>query len=163
MRARPYPFDLFDEYLEYDQTSSTLLRWKKSPNIRQQNGLEAGGKGPDGYWRLQLKGKTWKVHRVIYVLTHGSVNQDLHVDHADRNRDNNHPSNLIARTCSENNSNKVSGRGKYARRRSHNRWEAHFTMPISRKYVYVGTYDTELEAHLAAVARRLELYWAIEP
>jgi hypothetical protein len=160
MRARHYPFELFDEYLEYDETSSTLLRWKKNPGTRQQKGLEAGGKGRDMYWRLQLKGKAWKVHRVIYVLTHGSVDRDLHVDHADRNKDNNHPSNLIAKTCSENCRNKVSGRGKYARRRN-NRWEGHFTMPRSRKYVHVGTYDTELEARLAAVARRLELYWAI--
>lgn len=160
MQARHYPFELFDEYLAYDETSSTLLRWKKRPGRLVKVGDEAGKKGSDGYWRFQLKGKSWKLHRVVYVLTHGQIARDLDVDHDDRNKDNNHPSNLVAKTCKGNNSNKAKRLAKYARRRR-NRWESHFTMPVSRKYVYVGTYDTEQEAHLAAVSRRLELYWAI--
>jgi len=160
MKPRHYPFELFDEYLEYDETSSTLLRWKKNPSIRQQKGLEAGNKGPDGYWRLQLKGRTWKLHRVIYTLIHGAVDQGLVVDHLDRNKDNNHPSNLVAKTQSGNRLNRVSGRGKYARRKG-SKWEAHFTMPSEGRYVHVGTFNTKREARLAAVARRLELYWQI--
>jgi len=160
MQARHYPFELFDEYLSYDETSSTLLRWKKRPSTLVKAGDEAGGKGADGYWRLQLKGKAWKLHRVIYVLTHGEVARELDVDHVDRNKDNNHPSNLLQKTCSQNNLNKAKRLAKYTTRRG-NRWESYFHSPLTRKYVYVGSYNTEQEAHIAAVARRLELYWAV--
>jgi hypothetical protein len=160
MKARHYPQALFAEYLTYDETSSTLLRWIKKPSACIRVGTEAGNRGTDGYWRLQLKRKQWKLHRVLYVLLNGEISDELSVDHLDRNKNNNHPSNLKPKTCSENNLNKAKKPARYARKRG-NRWESYFTMPVTHKYVHVGTFDTQEEAHLAAAARRLELYWVL--
>ena len=160
MKSRPYPQALFAEYLEYDETSSTLLRWKKGPSRSVKTGSEAGGKGQDGYWCLQLKGKAWKLHRVVYALLYADPDPNLQVDHLDRNKDNNHPTNLALKTGSGNCLNKAKKLAKYARKRK-KRWESYFTMPETRKYVHVGTFSTESEAHLAAVAMRLELYWVL--
>jgi stalled ribosome alternative rescue factor ArfA len=160
MLAAHYPKALFDEYLAYDETSSTLLRWKKRPGTTVKVGDEVGNRACGGYWRFQLKGKTWKLHRVIYIMLNGEIDRDLDVDHKDRNKDNNHPSNLEAKTCSGNNLNKQKGKGRYARKRG-NRWEAHYTMPVTRKYVYVGRFETEEKARMMAMAHRLESYWVI--
>jgi stalled ribosome alternative rescue factor ArfA len=160
MLAAHYPKALFDEYLAYDETSSTLLRWKKRPGTTVKVGDEAGGKGSDGYWRFQLKGKAWKLHRVIYIILNGEIDRDLDVDHKDRNKDNNHPSNLEAKTCAANNFNKRKGKGRYARKRYH-KWEAYYTVPGVNKYVYVGYFETEEKARMMTMAHRLESYWVI--
>lgn len=153
-RSRPYLRDFFQEHVQIDPNSPSGLSW------RRYKGRQITGRGADGYYRFQLGGKAWKAHRVVWCLHHGDVDCDLVVDHIDRNKANNRIDNLKLKTHGGNRTNRVTGKGKYARKRG-NRWESHFTMPASRKYIYVGMYDTEQEAHLAAISRRLELYWTI--
>jgi hypothetical protein len=153
MRAKPYLRDFFAASVVYDPTSPSGLSWKR------YEGRQIKGKGQDGYYRFQLGGSDWKAHRVVWCLAHGDITDgSLHVDHIDRNKENNGLPNLRLVPASENQLNKKKRLARHARKR-HNRWESHFSMPVTRKYVYVGTFDTEEQAHLAAVARRLELYW----
>lgn len=153
-RSRPYLRSFFENEVVYDSESPSGLSW------RRYNGRQITGRGQDGYYRFQLGGKAWKSHRVVWCLHHGDVDCDLVVDHVDRNKANNRIENLELKTQGGNCRNKTKRLAKYARKRG-NRWESHFTMPLSGKYIHVGTYKTEQEAHLAALARRLELYWAV--
>lgn len=75
--------------------------------VKSKKGDKAGYEGKKGYWFLRFKRKAVKLHRVVWVL-HNKMDLDptLVVDHKDRNKSNNHPSNLIATTHSENNKNK---------------------------------------------------------
>ena len=41
------------------------------------------------------------------------------------------------------------------------RYLAQYRMPVTRKTMYVGVYDTPYEAHLASVTHRLNNYWRI--
>ena len=152
--AKPYLREFFREHVQIDKDSPSGLSW------RRYNGRQITGRGADGYYRFQLDGKTWKAHRVVWCLYYGDVGPGLVVDHLDRNKANNRIENLKLKTQSGNCLNKQKKLAKYARKRK-GRWESHFTMPVTRKFTYVGMFATEQEAHLAAVARRLELYWAI--
>ena len=153
-RAKPYLRDFFKNHVQVDPDSPSGLSW------RRYNGRAITGKGKDGYYRFQLGGKTWKVHRVIWCLEHGDVDPAVVLDHIDRNKANNSLENLRETDQRQNCLNRTRKLRKFARINK-NRWEAHFTMPVSRKFVYVGVYDTEQEAHIAAISRRLELYWVI--
>lgn len=152
--AKPYLRDFFQDHVQIDPDSPSGLSW------RRYNGRQITGRGQDGYYRFQLGGTAWKAHRVVWCLHYGDVEPNLVVDHLDRNKANNKIENLKLKDYSGNRLNRVTGAGKYARKKG-NRWESHFTMPVTRKYIYVGTFDTELEAHIEALARRLELYWVI--
>ena len=67
-----------------------------------------GGVGSDGYWRVTIKGSSYRIHRIIWALTHGRDPMELVVDHRDGDPTNNHPDNLRACTESENLQNKRS-------------------------------------------------------
>ena len=80
-------------------------RWRKIFSARK--GDNAGYVGKNGYWTVRLNGKTVKLHRVVWVLYNKEdLDTSLVIDHIDRNRSNNHPSNIRATTYSENNKNK---------------------------------------------------------
>ena len=152
--AKPYLRDFFKEHVQTDPGSPSGLSW------RRYGGRQITGKGRDGYYRFQLGGTAWKVHRVIWCLEHGDVDPDVILDHIDRDKTNNTLENLRETDSSGNRRNRAIGKGRYARKQK-GRWASYFTMPITRKYTHVGTFDTEQEAHIAAVARRLELYWVL--
>lgn len=67
-----------------------------------------GGIGSDGYWRVTFKGSSYRIHRIIWALTHDRDPLDLVVDHRDGDVLNNHPDNLRACTEAENLQNKRS-------------------------------------------------------
>lgn len=61
----------------------------------------------NGYWSVRFKGKTLKLHRVVWVLHNKTdLDSNLPIDHVDRNKDNNRPENLRLTTDRENNLNK---------------------------------------------------------
>lgn len=86
-------------WLYYDPSSKTGLRWKKpvyngGGGLNIPQGSEAGyfDKG-SGYFRIELKGKCYSCHRVILYLTL-EIEGDFVVDHLDGNRTNNNLENL---------------------------------------------------------------------
>ena len=151
-RAKPYLRDFFKDHVQIDPDSPSGLSWKG------YGGRQITGKGQDGYYRFQLDGTAWKVHRVIWCLEHGDVDSSVILDHIDRDKGNNSLENLRAVDQRQNCFNRTRKLRRFTRFHK-NRWVAYFAMPVNKRQIHVGTYDTEQEAHLAAVARRLELYW----
>lgn len=58
--------------------------------------------GRAGGWRVKLKGHSYYIHRIIWVLTHGSVDPELVIDHLDGNPFNNTTNNLFLKSPENN-------------------------------------------------------------
>lgn len=114
--TREMDFDFYNEYFYYDPTSPSGLRWKVA-RFRNKGGkwYEPGDvAGNQKFlknrvprcWRVSFQGKDLLVHRIIWVLQHGSIDTDLVVDHLDGNAFNNDISNLALKTYANNARNK---------------------------------------------------------
>lgn len=57
-------------------------------------GREVGALTPTGYLTVRIDRSDYRVHRIIWALTHRRDPGHALVDHVDRNKLNNHPSNL---------------------------------------------------------------------
>lgn len=92
------------DYVEYDETSSTFLKWKKAAGKRGIIGNEAGCLNKiTGYYETRFNRKKYKNHRIIFFLHHGYCPDIL--DHIDNNRQNNNIYNLREASISQNNHN----------------------------------------------------------
>lgn len=120
----------FSEYLEYDTTSSTCLRWKKSIG-KATVGAEAGKfeyrpNGEKSAIRVGLGRKLYQAHRIIYEMLIGAIPENMVIDHLDGNPFNNNLSNLKLKTGADNsrnlklNVNNVSGHAGISLRYSNN-------------------------------------------
>ena len=89
--------ELFSEYMEYDETCKSCLKWIKRPyKARIIVGSEVGTVASTGYFIVGLLGKQYNCHRIVAVL-HGMDIDSKFIDHIDGNRANNKVSNL--RVC----------------------------------------------------------------
>lgn len=92
------------KYLEYDETSPTYLRLVSKTRNRKA-GSVMGSLKPNsaGYLRCIVNRKLHPAHRLIYCLYNKcNIPKDIHIDHIDRDKQNNHPSNLRALTPQHN-------------------------------------------------------------
>lgn len=86
---------LFSDYVYYDESSESKLRWRISTrNGKKKVGDAAGWKGSDGYWYVQINEKTYKAHRIIATLFGASLTAEYVVDHINMNNSDNTASNL---------------------------------------------------------------------
>lgn len=85
------------EYLKYDETSPTCLRWTKKSGYKINIGDAAGSLGEEGYYRTRFDKKLYFNHRIVFFLHHGYCPD--YIDHIDGNRSNNKIENL--RECSK--------------------------------------------------------------
>lgn len=61
----------------------------------------------DKYTLLSVRGHYVLLHRLVWMLQNGEIPEGMEVDHIDRNKGNNHPSNLRLATKSENAQNRT--------------------------------------------------------
>lgn len=95
------------ENISYDDG---LLRWIKSSNGRKV-GDKVGSPATNGYLRVEILGKKYAVHRLVYFMHHGYM--PTVIDHIDGNRTNNRIENLREADKAKNTCNsKVSARNK---------------------------------------------------
>lgn len=100
--------DNIGDFLEYDEKSSTGLRWIKKRQ-KVNIGDEAGNLQTTGYYCTMFNYKTYKNHRIIFFLKHGYC-PDI-IDHIDNNTENNRIDNLREATICQNEMNtKLSNR-----------------------------------------------------
>lgn len=97
--AHELSFDYLNEWFYIDPDSPSGLRWKKQQHrSKKYAGDQAGSiltkETGKQYWQIKLNHKVYKVHRIVYLLTFGNIEQDLVIDHIDGNGLNNNISNL---------------------------------------------------------------------
>lgn len=143
-----------------------IIRAKEN-GIKKVKDAPCGSKDSKGYLQLNLKGKTYRYHRIAWMLFNkqdipvDSKGKPLSVDHKDSDKENNRGVNLRACTHSENmqNSRKFKGSSKYKGvyfDRSNNKWKAQIF--VNSKVKHLGHFTDEKEAHLAWVKAAKELH-----
>lgn len=107
-KPKKISYEYLSQFLEIDETSESMLVWKKSTSARYKDGEEAGSKNKsNGYWYVTVEGSPFRVNRVVYCLYNKTdISENLVIDHIDRQNWNNHPSNLRLVSSSKNNINR---------------------------------------------------------
>lgn len=95
------------EFVEYDDTSSTFLRWKKilGQRSRVSIGDDAGYLDHTGYYHTKFNSKQYLNHRIVFFLYNGYCPDCI--DHIDGNPKNNNINNLREASMSENKHNSI--------------------------------------------------------
>lgn len=151
--------------LHYDQDTG-LFTWSVDMKTGRGNGrihVKAGSKAgtPDrGYIRIGVDGTRYWAHRLAFLWMTGSFPQ-LHVDHMDGNHSNNKWGNLRDVSPMVNMQNRHgptsrSAHGLLGVAANHKRFMAQIV--VDKKYVYLGTHDTPLQANAAYLKAKRELH-----
>jgi HNH endonuclease/AP2 domain len=139
------------EILFYGPDTGCLIWLKASSNTIP--GTKAGWLDQtNGYFHIQIKGKKYSQHRVVWFYMTGKWPKNQ-IDHKDRVRTNNRWDNLREATNSQNGVNKEI-RGTH--RHACGKWTAEIC--FNKKRIYLGLFDTEVEARAAYVNKAKELH-----
>ena len=147
-----------DEILAY-KADAGMFFWKKHKKPGQSL---AGGICPQGYWRIKINGKSYKAHRLAWLLSYGVWPSKM-IDHINGNKLDNRLSNLRLADNAANQmnrfkacaTNKTAGylgvnynqmAGRYAAR-----------LQFQGKRIHIGYFDTPEEASQAYNARKAAL------
>jgi hypothetical protein len=148
-----------NEYLTYDSLSGNLYQRKKRPKI--QVGALAGGLTGKGYRYIQLNGKKYPAHHIVWLLETGELPKKQ-IDHIDGDKLNNNFLNLREVTNKQNTEN----RGKQKNNKTgykgvsfNNRLQKYVSqIQHNNQPIYIGVYATAYEAHLAYEKKAKELF-----
>lgn len=162
------------ECFDYDPETGNLI-WKERPRSHFKNtaafkafqefvGCIAGSMNKyRGYRRLNLVGREWYLHRLVWFWHHGRAPVQ-EVDHIDRDRKNNRIENL--RECSKS-QNRLAGRSRHTtgsrgvQRRKSGRWQARIRVGGRKRSL--GTFATEKDAALAYARAAIDYFGAFAP
>lgn len=120
-------------------------------------GHKVGTLLPSGYVQVRIKGRSYQLHRVIWLWMTGEW-PPTQVDHRDTDRANNRWDNLRLATHTQNQwntqtrSDNSSGYKGVTRPRGRTKWHAYINENGRRKFL--GSYPTAEEANQAAIAAR---------
>ena len=141
------------EVLAYDLTTG-VFTWRRNV-YRAKAGQKAGHKRPDNYCAITINQRQYRAHRLAWLYVYGEWPRS-ELDHINGDPADNRIANLRLATRSANSANtrkKCSSRnalkGVSFEKRG-GRYRAQIR--IQGKNTYLGTYDTEEEAHAAYMA-----------
>lgn len=124
--------------------------WIVRPAHRIKIGDRAGSLTKNGYWSITIDGKRYLEHRLVWLWHHGYLPTKL-IDHINGDPSDNRIENLREATYAENQQNrgkqKNNTSGYKGVTKKGNRWMAQIR--INGEKIYLGTFDTAYEAHLA--------------
>lgn len=149
--------ELLHELFEY---RDGYLYWKNSKGSRVRPDRRAGTVNDTGYLRVDLFGKHFRVHRLIYLMFHGRLPKIL--DHINGNKLDNRIENLRPATAAQNKFNSVkpktnkSGIKNVFWNKQLKKWTV--SMSVKNKAKYFGSYETIEEAAQVAQQKRNELH-----
>lgn len=89
----------FNQYVYYDESSPTCLRWKVDRNHAVEVGSKAGGFERDSNGKVikaevQIEGKGHSINRVVWSLFNGNIHRGQFVIYIDGDKSNNKITNL---------------------------------------------------------------------
>lgn len=118
-------------------------------------------RSPKGYGQLGFVGRVMAAHRYSYELHVGPIPEGIQVDHVCFNRACVRPDHLRLTTPKQNQENrsgarKDSGSGVRGVTFTQGKFMGHIRH--ERRFIYVGRFNTLLEAEAAVTAKRLELF-----
>jgi hypothetical protein len=129
----------------YDDSDGRLY-WKIRPRSRTMWGDKAGNLiKRNGYYKVVLRNKDYRLHNIIWNWHYGAIPMGKTVDHIDKDKSNNHISNLRLATKRQQRIN-ISTRGFNWDKRTQ-RWHAQHG--FNNKKLFLGRYATALQARLA--------------
>lgn len=151
--------EYINEYLTYDASTGNLYQLKKRPKI--QVGSLAGGINKKGYRYIQLNGRKYPSHHIVWFIETNSFPQKQ-IDHIDGNKTNNKFSNLREVTNKQNTEN----RGKQKNNKTgykgvsfNNRLKKYVAqIQHNNKPIHIGVYQNSYDAHLAYEEKAKELF-----
>jgi hypothetical protein len=145
------------ELLEVN-TEQGIFTWKNTMGGKAQRGQKAGAINSAGYVVIRLDKKDYSAHRLMWLYVYGAFPL-LSIDHIDRNRSNNKPTNLRIATQKQNSENmfrsktNTSGfRGvRFETRLISKPWSACITHNYKQKHLgYYATLEEAIAARKAA-------------
>lgn len=98
-------FEELNKRFYVSNESKTGLKWRNTTLFRVKNGGDAGSlKRARGktYYAVKIGHKAYQTHRIVYLLTHGTLCSTLVINHIDGDSTNNSVTNLEAITQREN-------------------------------------------------------------
>lgn len=122
------------EIVDYDAETG-VMRWRKNRG-RVRAGEEVGSRDVAGYIQVQIKGKMYRVHRLVWLYTHGEWPKGM-IDHINRVKDDNRLSNLRDVSARENVLNTKPGTN-VSWREKEKKWFV--SRSINDKTVYLGLF-----------------------
>lgn len=148
MKTTPLDPEKLRAVFALSSESPSGIVWMRCTQRRIPAGTPAGRINQEGYYNVQLLGKTYLAHRIVWALSGKSDPGSLQVDHIDGNRKNNDPSNLRLVTNRVNNQNKSnhSGLGVGVKAMG-NKFQSRIR--VKGKLTHLGTFHTAEEASLA--------------
>lgn len=155
----------FIDYFAISSESPSGLIWISDyfANSGAQFGFKgktAGRQYDKGYWRIGFKGRRYEIHRIVYLLANGSIDDSLEIDHIDHNPANNLLENLRLVSKIDNLSNRLSKAstgvtGVYMNKRRNSvcsHWQVNGLTKFSKTY-RIDEYGFEEAVRLAAIDR----------
>lgn len=135
----------------YDSDTGRLY-WREPPHPRFTKGGTVGSPALDGHIKVELSGRTYKGHRLIWMLVTGQpIPNGCVIDHKNRDRSDNRLSNLRPATRSQNGANSIPRhdlpKGVYEHKRNGCvvGYRA-FISESAKKKRYLGLFDNPQEA-----------------
>lgn len=158
MAIKDISYERACELLRYDSETG-LIYWRVARRHAVKAGDLAGSPSSHGYCQIIVDGRSYKAHRLGWLLHFGEWPK-LHLDHINGIRDDNRICNLREATQSQNcrnhrmNKNNTSGYpGVFKIRKG---WGAGIGM--NRKWTFLGVYGTPEEAFEAYKKEALKLW-----
>jgi len=149
MKKLELSVEYLKELFRYDPLSGKLTRIISTTH-RVKAGDEAGVVNHYGYKVVSIFGHKYQVHRVAWVMVHGTWPLD-EIDHINGNRSDNRIENLRAVTCRDNRLNlSIHRAGRlFGCTKIKDKWQVQ--IKVGKKYNYIGLFDTEQQAHAAYI------------
>ena len=90
----PLHFEYISQYLYYDETSASGLRWKITKGPKAKKDSVAGSQRKDGYWVIRVNRVLYLAHRLVWLLCMQELDDTKVINHVDNNPANNNLDNL---------------------------------------------------------------------
>jgi hypothetical protein len=132
-----------ERLLELFEYKDGILFNRTTRGRRGKKGARVGTGNGHGYLQTRIDGKQYVLHRLIYIMHNGDIEEGLCIDHIDGDPSNNRIDNLRKVTLQENQFNRPTAKGYYWQKAKQ---KYHAKIFIDGKAKFLGLFDLEEDA-----------------